>query len=170
MKLGDICTREVILADRAATLQQAARLMREHHVGMLLVTEAGGEGLQIAGVVTDRDVVVEAVAQGLDVARTEVGRLATRERLAALPAEADLGEAIAAMNERGVRRLLVSGEGGKLHGVVTLDDVLGALGHEMAALAAALRKNIEREAAERPPLALAPAPARTLHIPAYAYV
>jgi len=168
MNVGDICTREVVLADRAATLQQAASLMREHHVGLLIITENSTEGLQITGIVTDRDVVVEAVARGMDVTRTEVGRLES-EKLAALPSDAAIDEAIDMMKERGVRRLLVSGEDGKLHGVVSLDDVLGALGHEMAELAHAVRKGIDREAAEREPLAPPPQASRPLHIPAYAF-
>jgi CBS domain-containing protein len=168
MNIGDICTREVIMADRSATLEQAARLMREHHVGMLVITASSGEGLQVSGLVTDRDVVVEAVARGLDVTRTEIGRL-TSANLAALPASATVDQAISAMKQRGVRRLLVSGEGGALQGVVSMDDVLGALGHEMAELAHAVRKGVEREAAERTPLPAAP-PSRPLHIPAYAFV
>ena len=167
MNVGDICTREVILADRSASLQQAATLMRENHVGMLLVTANAGEGMQVIGLVTDRDVVVEAVARGLDVTQTEVGRLASG-KLAAVPATAAIDEAISVMKERGVRRLLVSGEAGQLHGVVSLDDVLGALGHEMAELAHAVRKGIEQESAARQPLPPA-APPRPLHIPAYAF-
>ena len=168
MNVGDICTREVVLADRAATLQQAASLMREHHVGLLIITEKSAQGLQITGIVTDRDVVVEAVARGLDVTKTEVGQLES-EKLAALASDAAIDEAIDMMKERGVRRLLVSGEDGKLHGVVSLDDVLGALGHEMAELAHAVRKGIDRETAEREPLAPPPASQRPLHIPAYAF-
>jgi signal-transduction protein with cAMP-binding, CBS, and nucleotidyltransferase domain len=167
MNVGDICTREVIVADRAATLQQAANLMREHHIGMLLVTADASEGRSVLGIVTDRDIVIDAVARGLDVTRAEVGRL-TSDKLAAVPAGAAVDEAITMMKERGVRRLLVSGEDGHLHGVVTLDDVLGALGHEMAELAHAVRKGIEREAAAAKPLSPAP-PLRSLHIPAYAY-
>jgi CBS domain-containing protein len=168
MNVADICTREVVFADRAATLQQAASLMREYHVGLLIITEKSAEGMQISGIVTDRDVVVEAVARGMDVTQTEVGRLAS-DKLAALPGEATIDEAIGMMKERGVRRLLVSGEAGKLHGVVSLDDVLGALGHEMAELAHAVRKGIDRETAEREPLAPPPQAPRPLHIPAYAF-
>src|SRR5688572_8281396 len=167
MNIGEICTREVVMADRESTLQQAATLMREHHVGMLLVTSNAGAAQQVLGIVTDRDVVVEAVARGLDTTRTELGRLAS-DKLAALPASAGIGEAISLMKQRGVRRLLVSGDAGQLYGVVSIDDLLGALGHEMAELAHALRKGIDREAAERAPLAAAPQP-QPLHIPAYAF-
>ena len=167
MNIGDVCTREVILVDRNASLQQAAGLMREHHVGALLVTGSSPEGAQtVIGIVTDRDLVIEAVARGLSPTQTEVGRLA-QGRLAALPAGASIDEAVSVMKERGVRRLLISSEGSQLYGIVSLDDLLGALGHEVAELAYAMRKGVERETAEREPLPAA-AP-RVLRIPAQAF-
>lgn len=168
MNVADICTREVVFADRGDSLQQAASLMREHHVGTLLVTSGAADGLQVVGIVTDRDVVVEAVARGLDVTQTDVGRFADG-KLAAVPAGAGVDQAISLMKERGVRRLLVSGEGGQVFGVVSLDDVLGAVAHEMAELAAAVRKGVEREAQERAPLVSAPQ-LRAVRIPDYALV
>jgi len=167
MNVGEICTREVVMTDRASTLQQAATLMREQHVGALLVTASAGEGMHVVGVVTDRDVVIEAVARGLDVTQAEIGRLA-EGKLAALPAAATVDEAISLMKERGVRRLLVSSEGGQLYGIVSLDDLLAALSHEMAELSRAVRKGIERETAERGKLPAAPPP-RPVHIPAYSF-
>ena len=157
MNIRDICTRDVVTADKASTLQQAATLMRERHVGTLLVVEDSQEGKQAVGVVTDRDVVVEAVARGLDVTRTVIGRFA-EGKIATIAAGATVGEAISMMKERAVRRLLVSDEGGRLYGIVSLDDVLGALGHEMAELAHAVYKGVEREGAERAPLPPAPLP------------
>lgn len=167
MNVGEICTREVVMADRGSTLQQAATLMREQHVGSLLVTGSSGEGMQVVGIVTDRDVVIEAVARGLDVTQTEVGRLA-EGKLAVVPANASVDAAISMMKERGVRRLLVSAEAGQLYGIVSLDDLLAALSHQMAQLAGALRKGIERESAERDKLPAAPQ-VRPVHIPAYSY-
>jgi CBS domain-containing protein len=167
MKVAEICTRELVMADREASLQQAAALMREHHVGALLVVANGTEGLQAAGIVTDRDVVIEAVARGLDVAQTPVGRLA-EGKLAVVRAESTLDEAIEAMKARGVRRLLVAGEGGAVQGIVTLDDLLDAVAHEVSGLARIARAGIERESAERAPL---PAqPPRPIRVPAYSYV
>jgi CBS domain-containing protein len=167
MKVAAICTRELVMADHDASLQQAATLMREHHVGALLVVANGAEGMQAAGVVTDRDVVIEAVARGLDMAQTPVGRLA-EGKLAVIRGESTLDEAIEAMKARGVRRLLVAGEGGAVQGIVTLDDLLDAVAHEVSGLARVARAGIEREAAERAPL---PAqPPRPIRVPAYSYV
>jgi CBS domain-containing protein len=168
MKIADICTRNIVMADRKATLQQAATLMREHHVGALLVVANTAENLQAVGIVTDRDVVIEAVARGLDATQTEIGRFA-EGKLAVVPGSASLDEAIAAMRSRGVRRLLVASEAGQLFGIVSLDDVFDALAHEMSELAHAVRGGIEREAAERAPLPPA-APARSVRIPDYTIV
>jgi CBS domain-containing protein len=168
MNIADICTREVVLVDSGASLQKAATLMRERHVGALLVAVSANGVPQVAGIVTDRDIVVEAVARGLDPAATEIGPLAS-PALAAIPSAARLDQAISLMKERGVRRLLVSGDGSSLFGIVSLDDVLGALGHEVAELAGAVRKGADREAAERGPIAPPQQPPRPLHIPAYAF-
>jgi CBS domain-containing protein len=167
MKIADICTRELVMADKDASLQQAAALMRQHHVGTLVVIANAAEGIQVVGIVTDRDVVIEAVARGLDVKQTSIGRLA-ENKLAVVPDSATIEDAIGAMKKRGVRRLLVANEGGQLSGIVSLDDMLDAVAHDVAELARIGRSGIERESAERAPLP-AEQP-RTVHIPAYSFV
>lgn len=144
MHIKDICTREVALVRQDATLQEAARLMREKHVGMLLVVVDDPEGPRVDSLITDRDIVLHAVARGLDAATVPVGRLGS-ERLVAVPADAALDEAIGLMKDKGVRRLVVAGDDGGLYGVVSHDDILIALGNEVAGLAHALRSGMERE-------------------------
>lgn len=151
MNIGEICTREVVTADRASNLQQAAALMRQHHVGTLVATTDSPDGVQAVGIVTDRDLVIEAMARGLSATETQIGRLVD-DKIATVPASGNVDDAIATMKEQGVRRLLVSGEGGHLFGIVSLDDVLDALAHEMSEVAHAVRGGIERETAERRPL------------------
>jgi CBS domain-containing protein len=168
MKVAEVCTRELVMADQEASLQQAATLMRERHVGTLLVSAQGADGLQAVGIVTDRDVVIEAVARGLDVTRTPVGRLA-EGKLAVVPADSTLDQAIEAMKARGVRRLLVAGADGAVQGIVSLDDLVDAVAHELSGLARVARAGIEREAAEREPLPAAQPP-QTIRVPVYSYV
>lgn len=167
MKIADICTRSLVMAERDASLQQAASLMREHHVGTLVVVAKSDEGMQAVGIVTDRDVVIEAVARGLDML-TPIGRLA-EGKLAVVQASAGVDEAISAMKERGVRRLLVADDGGQLYGIVSLDDVVQALAHQVGELGQALRGGIQREVSERAPLPAAQPPAAAVRIPAYRY-
>jgi CBS domain-containing protein len=151
MNIGQICTRQVITADQGSTVRQAARLMREYHLGTHVATQSSPDGVQAIGIVTDRDLVVEAMARGLDAEQTELRRLFD-SKLATVPASASIDEATTVMKRQGVRRLLVSGEGDRLYGIVSVDDVLDALSQEMSEVAHVVRAGIEREIAERPSL------------------
>jgi CBS domain-containing protein len=149
MSIAQICQRHVITIGAAATLREAAALMREHHVGALVVTaEAGGQN-QVVGVLTDRDLAIEVLARGMGTEDLRVAQVASR-RLAAVPGSAGIGEAVAAMQQAGVRRLLVTESDGQLAGFVTADDLLDALAGQLGGLAAALRSGIARETSERP--------------------
>ena len=64
MPIGDFCKRDVVVTDRNASVTEAARLMREHHVGSVIVVGEGNGSLRPVGIVTDRDMVVEVLACG----------------------------------------------------------------------------------------------------------
>jgi CBS domain-containing protein len=159
MPLGSICTRELVTVDRNATLQEAARLMREHHVGAVVVTQNLDAALHVAGIITDRDLAIEVLARGVDGASVAVGALLGNGPLHSVPEDAELGEAIALMQASGVRRLLVHEAGGHLVGIVSFDDVLQACASQLAGLAGVLRKGIEHEMAQRARLTAPPRPA-----------
>jgi CBS domain-containing protein len=152
MKLDSLCRGPVLTIDRAASLQQAAQRMREKHVGALVITEDGAEGRLAVGIVTDRDLTIEGLARGLDGAHATVGDLGVRGLVSA-PHEAGLAEAVALMQDAGVRRLLVRDGDGRLIGLVSFDDLLQASVTPLAGLAEVLRKGLEREAAAFEPLA-----------------
>lgn len=157
MTIAQVCSRQVVTVDRAAPLAEAARLMRDHHVGALVVTAGTEHGPGVVGVVTDRDLVVEAVARGIDIGDIRVGQL-VRGPVVVVAENAELGEALEKMQAHGVRRLLVTDAQGHLAGVVSFDDVVPVLATQLIALAKALRISREREAAERPALASPPLP------------
>jgi CBS domain-containing protein len=162
MNIGSIAKRHIVTIDGSSSLQQAALLMREHHVGALVITEASAEGPHVTGIVTDRDLAIEVLAQGIDASKARVGGL-VRDRLVSAPEGADLGEAVALMRNAGVRRLLVHGAEGQLVGLVSFDDLLQACAAPLAGLAEVLRKGMEREVAERGAIA---APSRpVLRVP-----
>lgn len=158
MKLQSLCQRPLVTIDADQTLQRAAQLMREQHVGALVIVEPRPEGTLVAGIVTDRDLAIEVLARGGDVAQVPVGRLAGGALVSA-GADADLADAVARMQAAGVRRLLVHDADGHLLGLVSFDDLLQACVAPLAGLAEVLRKNLEREATERGALA-APAVAK----------
>jgi CBS domain-containing protein len=79
-------------------------------------------GPTMAGMVTDRDIVVRAVAENLPVKTTTLESIATREMIM-VEQSATVDEAVQAMRERGVRRLLVCDADRKLVGIVSLSDL-----------------------------------------------
>lgn len=164
MSIASLCRHPVVTLERNASLQQAAGLMRDHHVGAVVVTGEVDGRPAVAGVVTDRDLAIEVLARGVAAADVHVGTIA-RGQLVTVADTADLGEALQTMQRHGVRRLLVTGSGGHLAGIVALDDLLEAIAALCGTLGGVVRSGIEREAAERAPLAPPPAPPH-VHVPA----
>lgn len=134
MAIGEICKREVVTATRETTINEAARLMRKHHVGDVIVVKKTGKRQEPIGIVTDRDVVVEVVATGLDPAVLTVGDIMVGN-LAVVREDTGVFEAIRHMCTQGVRRMPVIGKTDNLVGILTLDDLLELLALEMGALA-----------------------------------
>jgi len=146
MNVGYICKRGIVTVDISGTLDEAARLMREHHVGALVVTADTPEGPRVHGVITDRDLVIDVLARGLDAADVEIGELVS-QRIVSVSAEDDVSSAISAMRKAGVRRLLVTNGEQRLIGIVSFDDLLEACASEIDGLANVIRSGIERETA-----------------------
>lgn len=149
MNVGEICSRVVVIAEIGTPVQQAAKRMRDHHIGALVVTEGGAEARRPVGVVTDRDMVVQVVAADVDYRTLTVGDIMS-ERLSTIQETADLFEAVAQMRSGGVRRLVVVDANGQLLGIVAMDDLIPVLAEEMSALAQAIRVEQKRETQRRP--------------------
>jgi CBS domain-containing protein len=148
MAIGEICNREVVFVTRQVRVDEAARLMREHHVGnVVVVTDEGGLRKPI-GILTDRDVVVEVVAAGLEPAVLSVEEIMT-PYMATVPEKTGVFEAIRYMRDKGVRRMPVVGEDGALIGILALDDLLELLAEELGALALLIKREQTREIRER---------------------
>lgn len=165
MNVGTLCHRSIATIEAHQSLQQAALTMRERHVGMLVVVAPGpeGRGLQVSGVITDRDLAIEVLARGGDVPEVPAGRLATSP-VVSIGEDALVEQAITLMQTQGVRRVLVHDADGLLVGVLSMDDLLPACIAPLAGLAEAVRRGMERELARRGAIA---APAQGgLRIPA----
>ena len=118
MQLQDIMTREIHAIAADATLQEAAGSMAAHGVGFLPVVQ----GDLPVGVITDRDIVVRALARGDDPRQTPVERAMTPE-VETMKEDASVIEAAQQMREKQIRRLLVEDFNGRLVGVVALGDL-----------------------------------------------
>ena len=144
MTIGTICNREVITVQRDATVLHAAVLMRQHHVGDVVVIENRKNKTVPIGIVTDRDIVVELVATELDCNVITVGDIIIT-KLIVVKDSAGVFEAIQLMVNKGVRRLPVVDDDGGLVGIITLDDLLLLLSKELATLTKLAAKLLARE-------------------------
>lgn len=134
MRIGGIATLEAVHCKREASVLDAALLMRQHHVGDLVVVDDVNGALMPVGILTDRDIVVSITAEGLDPKSIEVGDIMSAELLAASE-DADVHETIERMRFKGVRRMPVINQAGVLAGIVSVDDLMEFLAEEMAELA-----------------------------------
>ncbi|MDM4721672.1 CBS domain-containing protein [Micromonospora sp. WMMA1363] len=117
-RVSDAMTKRVIYLPAETTLDEAAKVMKEADIGDVIVTE----GATLAGMLTDRDIVIRAVAERSDPASTTIGSIITRE-VVMIEQNCTAGEAAALMRERGVRRVLVCDNERKLVGIVSLGDL-----------------------------------------------
>jgi len=149
MKVREFCSKEVVTVEPLATLREASLVMRNHHVGSLVVVERKDEGVRPVGIITDRDIVVAVIA--VAGARPEGIRVcdAMSSQLAVAREDDGVFEAARTMSEHGVRRLPVIAPDGTLRGMVTADDVQRVVSTEMANLAGALKKGAAREVMEQ---------------------
>ncbi len=148
MPIGEICNREVVIAQSGDSVLEAAKLMRHHHVGdVLVVEERDGRRIPV-GIVTDRDLVVEILAPELDPDAITVGDIMVLD-FVTVPDTTGVFEAIQYMRGKGIRRLPVVDEGGGLLGIVTLDDLLVLLAEELDALAKLVVREQQKEVHSR---------------------
>lgn len=148
MPISEICNREVIIVQPNDTALEAGKLMRQHHVGDVLVVEDRGGVRVPLGVVTDRDLVVEILAPELDPGVITAGDIMSPE-LVTVKESTGVFEAIQYMRAKGVRRLPVVNGSGGLVGILTLDDLLELLSEELLELARLVKAEQKKEAVNR---------------------
>lgn len=134
MAIGRVCTREVVVAYTHEPLREAARLMREHHTGTVVVVEVAG-GMRVpVGIITDRDIAVAVFAIDCDAQKLMVGDV-TRGALLTVREDADILDVVSQMRDHGVRRVPVVDAHGALVGIVSSDDLLEVLAEQLSGLA-----------------------------------
>lgn len=149
LSAGDLCTRIVTIAGRDMPVLQAAQLMREHHVGCLVVVDETGAGRLVVGLLTDRDIVTRVVAEEFEPARLRVEDVMTRDVVTAAEADSVL-DLLSKMRRKGLRRLPVTTADGALVGLITLDDLLQVTAEQLQAMALSIEAGQQRERRVRP--------------------
>lgn len=147
MRVDRVFTRSVVGVPESCDLRDAAAMMHRYHVGALLVTGDEPHEMTVVGFVTDRDIVVQAVAQDIAPREITVGDVMTPV-VATIAESADLHEALEMMRGAGIRRLVVTDDENRITGFLSLDDVVDGLAADFASLAALLKTERAREEAQ----------------------
>jgi len=151
MTVSEICTPDAVWARPEMTILDAARLMREEHVGCVVVARTAGDAPFPVGLVTDRDLVLAVVAAGLDPALFTLGDIAARD-LITVREDEDIHAAVRRMRAQGIRRLPVVDGEGVLRGILTLDDFVQVVGEEVREAAAIIDREQRHENQTRLPI------------------
>ena len=150
MNIGHLCNRTVVYTTKGEPVLDAARRMRDEHVGDLVVVEERDGRSVPVGVLTDRDIVVSLLAKNPDYLRQlTVGDVLTRELVIARESE-DVTHVIDRMRQHGVRRMPIVDAGGALVGIFTLDDLLELLYRDLESVAMLIRRERRVEIEKRP--------------------
>jgi len=149
--VSEVCRRNPVTMRIQEELISAAALMRERHIGYLIVVEPHPPHAapRPVGVLTDRDLVVGVLAKGADVRLLKVGDVMSRDPIVVCE-DSSLNSALAEMRRIGVRRIPVVDAVGQLVGVLSLDEVLDAIAEELRGVIGSIRTEVRAEGARRP--------------------
>ncbi len=149
MTAHELCTRQVVCARKQTSLGDAARMMRERHVGSLVIVEDTEHGHAPLGLLTDRDIAVAVIAREVDPNFVTVADVMSAD-LVCVRGEASTLDALGLMRAHGVRRILVTDARGILVGILALDDVLQVIAEALSEISRVIASESAREARSRP--------------------
>lgn len=149
MTAGEYCNREIVVTEKNTSITEAAMLMRSHHVGDLVIVEKQAEKTIPTGIITDRDLVVEVIAQKVDPDALSLKDIMSTS-LVAVEEKESLLDVLDVMQKKSVRRIVVVDEQGSLQGLLSADDVIELIAEAMNNLTKLVKHEITREEKERP--------------------
>lgn len=144
MSAGEYCNRDVIVIDKTESVREAVKLMRKHHVGDVVVVEKQGNTSIPIGILTDRDIVIEIMAEDVNPDSVNVGDVMSYQLVTTLE-ETRLLDAIKLMRIKGVRRLPVVNVQGELQGILSADDILELIVEQLSDVVSLISKEISNE-------------------------
>ena len=148
MTIGTVCNREVVFIHAQASIPVAARLMREYHVGdLVVIKEKTGKRVPV-GIITDRDIVLEVIAEGVSMDDVNVGDIMS-DNLVTARENDGLLDTIKVMRAKGIRRLPVVNDDNELVGILSVDDLIDLFSEQIVDLARLIAREQGREKAGR---------------------
>ena len=149
MTAGVYCNRDVIIIEPDTSIIDAARLMRRHHVGDLVVVDKQGELNIPVGILTDRDLVVEVIAQEVAPETLKVRDIMSSD-LVTVAEHETLLDTLEVMRRHCVRRIPVVNETGILQGILSEDDVIELIAEATSDLVSINKYEIVHEEQKHP--------------------
>jgi CBS domain-containing protein len=149
MNVGSVCNHNVATVGASSSVAEAAVLMREEHVGDLIIVQHDNGVPVPVGILTDRDIVVGVVAKGVSADSVTAGDAMTTDLLTVSEHDG-VEHALREMRRVGVRRVPVVGDRGELIGVLSIDDVVEHLARQLERVAGIIRFEQETEPQTRP--------------------
>lgn len=148
MFVGEICNRQVVICQSDDSVQNAAGLMRDNHVGDVIVVEhRGGKHLPV-GILTDRDIVIEILAENVNPEDVTVKDVMSSE-LISVNEDDHVIETIEKMRDRGIRRVPVVNNDGGLEGILAVDDAIELVAELLSDLVKLFKHEFNREVKTR---------------------
>ena len=148
MPIAEICSRGVVIAAPNDSLRTVAELMRQHHVGSVVVTRDANGVVCPVGIITDRDIVLALVAKDVSPDAVSASDVMS-EPLETADENDEVWQVLERMRTRGVRRLPVVGVRGELIGIVSADDLLELVAEEVVSLARIIGREQRQEVSRR---------------------
>ncbi len=139
MKVGEMCSRGVVSVFESASLRDVAILMKERHIGAVVVVSKFPATAQPVGIITDRDIVRAQLQHVADLSRLRVADVMTKSPVT-LRSEDELEHAIATLRAHSVRRAPVVNALGELVGFLSTDDLIAELARQVTTLAQLLER------------------------------
>ncbi len=144
MKISSICNRNPVIACQEDNLFQAAKKMRQHHVGSLIVISDEDDGLRPIGIVTDSDIIDEVIAEEIS-----VNTISLKDIMSVHPVLAreddEVTDTVRGMIEKGIHRVPIVNNRGYLVGVFTVDDLMAIISGKLNKLSALIQTEYENQ-------------------------
>jgi len=139
MPVSDLCNKKIVCIERGASLEEAAKVMKKHGLGALVVVE--GDNVPV-GVLTDRDIVL-CLAEEDTPLDSAVGE-AMSDQLVTASENVGIAEAVDKMKDEEVRRLVIIDDDGKACGLISSDDVLQLMARELSSIGQVIQRQTGR--------------------------
>lgn len=144
MLVGEVCNREVVIMSHEESILEAAKPMRDQHVGDVVIVEENESGRIPVGILSDRDLVIEVLAKEVPLDAVTVGDIMSDWLLIAKE-EDEILDTVKRMRKRGVRRVPVVSATGTLVGILVVDNLIDLIAEQLSDLVGLVTTELRHE-------------------------